>query len=407
MNSARQIFQYFLISGVLILLTRGCLDPYPLPDVSEGLLVVDGRFTDQVSENRVLLSFAGQVNDGGTPIEDASVYIRDDQGGILDLQHTGMGVYRPEGDSIPGIDGRSYVLHIRLSDGRSYLSDICLFTKVPPIEDMCIDLAEHPADNNIDMIKGVDVKLSTHDPENRVQNYLWYFEETWEVQIPFPVREEYVSGNKDNAVFDYVNSSYRCFLNAFSEDINIKTTREQKEARIEDYPVTFISSETSRLWKNYRIKVYQFGLDDDAWRYHNQLKEITSQNGSVFDRQPFSLRGNVRNVDDKDEVVMGYFLVSGISTRTLDLSNWDIPMEYRGDFPLYFNCVQRADTFALSRRTDIANVINNYAPSVNRIFVSSVWYIPDFGDEELIGLLLVPIECATCEGSTVKPEYWP
>ena len=102
-------------------------------------------------------------------------------------------------------------------------------------------------------------------------------------------------------------------------------TNDQEESLIRDYPIVFVSNESARLFRKYRIKVRQFGLSDEAYFYHNQLKEITSQTGSIFDKQPFSLFGNIRNVEDPSEMVMGYFIVSGVSTRTITIISSDLP----------------------------------------------------------------------------------
>lgn len=392
---------------LLLLLCRECLDPFPLPDVSEGLLVVDARFTDQVEKNRIILSFAGQVNEGGVPVSGAIVYVQDLRGNTYNFMDSGMGIYLPEDDECRGTADEEYVLQINLGDGRSYRSDTCLFIEVPPIEELSWVLAERSSENNTDLLKGVDIRLSTSDPENRVRHYLWCYEETWEVRVPYPVMEEYIGDGHESSDFMRLDYSWECYLQAHSGDIMIKSTADQDEARIENFPFTFVSNESSRLWRQYRIDVMQFALDEEAWIYHSRLREITSQNGSVFDEQPYSLEGNISRLDDPDEVVMGYFLVSGVSSRSIDISTWDLPVEYRGDYPLYLNCYYRADTFALNQYTNIRNVIDRVAPRRNEIFVSSVWSEPLMGEPELIGLLLVPIECASCEGTQEEPENWP
>ena len=84
-----------LITGAMITWILGsCLDPFPLPDVSSGFLVVEGTFTDDPSENIVKLTFAGQVNAAATTVQDARVTVSDDQGGSLQFHHTGQGTVR-------------------------------------------------------------------------------------------------------------------------------------------------------------------------------------------------------------------------------------------------------------------------------------------------------------------------
>jgi len=396
-----------IIPWGLALLCTSCLDPYPLPDVSSGLLVVDARFTNDPDANRVILSFAGQVNEGGIPISDAQVYIMDEEGNKEVCMESGIGVYIPDNEQFIGEVGRKYILDIELADGRRYLSDSSLFMDAPPIDELKWTLTEQPSDNNIDMLYGVDIRLSTHDPENQLKNYLWYYEEIWEVETPFPVLEEYDGNGRTEQDFPRVDYTRDCYLSGRSYDIMMKTTRDQDESRIENLPIIFISNESSRLWRDYRIRVRQFGLSEEAWLYHEQLNEITSQNGSLFDKQPYRLRGNIRNANNPEEVVMGYFLTSVVSTETIEFSAWDLPDEYRGEYPLYWNCHNAADTFYISGRTNINWVINTYAPSRNLVFTHSVWSDPLDLTPKLIGLFLVPRPCAFCEGTTETPENWP
>lgn len=396
-----------LIPLGLALLCTNCLEPYPLPDVSSGLLVVDARFTNDPDANRVILSFAGQVNEGGTPVSDALVFILDDQGNKGVCVESESGVYIPENDEYVGELGREYILDIELSDGRRYLSDSSLFMDVPPIDELKWTLTEQPSDNNTDMLYGVDIRLSTHDPENQVKNYMWYYEEIWEVVIPFPVMEEYDGSGRTEQDFKRVDYTRDCYPNGTSYEIMMKTTRDQEESRIENLPIIFISNKSSRLWRDYRIRVRQFGLSEEAWNYHEQLNEISGQNGSLFDKQPYRLRGNIRNIANPEEVVMGYFLTSVVSTETIEFSSWDLPDEYRGEYPLYWNCYVSADTFRINNRTNLNWVINQYAPSRNLVFTHSVWSEPLEGDPKLIGLMIVPRNCTSCDGTTETPENWP
>ena len=118
---------------ILVLFCNNCLDPFPLPDVSSGLLVVDARFTDDPDENRVVLSYAGQVNAGRSPVTGARVFVSDDLGNTGQFQEEERGIYVPVSEDYLGVEGRKYVLHIELDNGRQYRSDDCLFREVPPV----------------------------------------------------------------------------------------------------------------------------------------------------------------------------------------------------------------------------------------------------------------------------------
>ena len=52
-----------------------------------------------------------------------------------------------------------------------------------------------------------------------------------------------------------------------------------------------------------------------------ELKTITSNTGGFFDRQPFSVKGNISNPNNPEEVVLGYFHVNSVTSKRLYINN--------------------------------------------------------------------------------------
>jgi hypothetical protein len=399
----RTHFRFTIV--MLVLLCTTCLDPFPLPDVSIGYLVVEGRFTDDPATNQVILSFAGRVNEDPIPVTGASVYVRDDLGGTGWFEESGDGLYLPRDQDYYGSAGRTYLLHIELADGRRYRSDSCLFLDVPPIDDFCWDLKQTASQDNTEWLNGIEFKIDTQDPENVVQNFLWTYDEIWEVPVPYAIRDVYMGNNE----FQEVYNPSRCFFHNVSSEIMIKSTIDQSEAIIKGHPIVFVSSESPRLFRQYRIILRQFNLSDEAYFYHEQLQEISSRTGSVFDKQPFTLRGNVRNLEEPSEVVMGYFLVSGVSTRSINIRPVrDLPYEYWGKYPVFMDCINSTYTYPVSSSTNFYRLFTRWLPRTNYVLVSRVWEYPETDDEDpiLTGLLFAYPQCTVCDGGAEIPENW-
>jgi len=302
----------------------------------------------------------------------------------------------------PGIAGRKYVLHIELEDGRKYLSDEGILEDVPPIEKLSWDIAQNPSPDNTQILNGVEFILDTHDPENQVRNYLWTYDELWEEAIPYVIGEEYLGDSE----FGWIYNPSRCYMDNVSSKIMIKSTNDQEGSLIRNYPIVFVSNESPRLFRKYRIIVRQFGLSDEAYFYHNQLKEITSQTGSIFDKQPFTLFGNIKNVEDPSEMVMGYFIVSGVSTRTITINSWDLPPEYRGSMAKNIRCRTEAYSMSVTENSNFDRIFYRQLPRWDLVFVTRLWEYTDLGEDILVGLLFAPPECTECYGTTEKPENW-
>jgi hypothetical protein len=330
------------------------------------------------------------------------VYVADDIGNTGLFAEADSGIYYLSNPDFNGKEGRKYILHIELNDGRQYRSDSCLFMDVPPIENLDWQLAEHPSPDHTRWLQGIEFRLDTRDPENRIQHYLWTYDETWESAVPFPIRDRYLGNNK----FEELYPSSWCYLSDKSSKILIESTEDQDEALIRDYPLIFISNESSRFWRNYSIIFRQFGLSEEAYFYHKQLNEMTSQTGSIFDKQPFTLKGNIRNEADPTEFVGGYFIASGVSSLNITLSSQDLPDEYRGINPEYLYCMANAPRLNADSTTNFDWVFERYLPRLGLTFVGRIWEDNEAGDRWLVGLRFAPDECTFCQGTTKKPDDW-
>jgi hypothetical protein len=67
----------------------------------------------------------------------------------------------------------------------------------------------------------------------------------------------------------------------------------------------------------YVVTIQQMALSESAYRYLYNLNEQITISGSIFDPPPTLIRGNVYNIDDPDEIVLGYFYTAGITTLSL------------------------------------------------------------------------------------------
>ena len=65
----------------------------------------------------------------------------------------------------------------------------------------------------------------------------------------------------------------------------------------------------------YCVQLSQVSLTEEAYRYWSTLKDNTTNVGGLFSPEPAEMRGNLVNIDDPDELVLGYI---SVTTRTHD-----------------------------------------------------------------------------------------
>ncbi len=125
---------------LIIFITYSCIEEYQLNTTDNPrLLVVNGQITDQPGPYEVKLHYSGtfgQNSDFSQPINNAEVYLEDNEGNLEQMRSIGLGKYMSKADGIQGKIGNQYWLNITLPDGSSYRSLPETLLPVPPIDSL-------------------------------------------------------------------------------------------------------------------------------------------------------------------------------------------------------------------------------------------------------------------------------
>jgi hypothetical protein len=109
-----------------------------------------------------------------------------------------------------------------------------------------------------------------------------------------------------------------------------------------------------KLKHKYSVLIKQYSLGEEAFYYWNELKKTSQEQGFLFDRQPALIKSNIYNVNNEEEIVLGFFSMAGVTEARgfaekpegIDLSLYEwycFPMSRgptgpvsRSDLPKYF-----------------------------------------------------------------------
>lgn len=169
-----------------------CIDPYkPTLSGYESLLVVDALLTDANTSNSVKLTRT-LLNQSGIPppVDDAIVFITDDEGSSSTLINKGYGLYKTDSLEFKGTVGRTYSLHIITSDGKEFESDPCLMLSVADIDSIYYGADQEVVNNGTQLENGLSIYIDSKGDDNSY--YRWDFEETWKYKIPNPKKYDYI-----------------------------------------------------------------------------------------------------------------------------------------------------------------------------------------------------------------------
>jgi hypothetical protein len=303
----------YLISILIIGLCTmtSCIETYT-PDISryENILVVDGEISNLPGPYIVKLSRSYEFyKRNSQPAKGAQIKIIENTGLEVELTETSDGIYSTTDNPFRGVVGNSYKLQIKL-DGQIYESGF--ETIIPPMPIDKVYWEYQKKDNGSD---GIELLLDTHDPLNKTRNYAWYVDETWKFVVPI----EIIDHPEWRVGYQYYTSSI----------FDIGTSAQRINDIIERHHLRFFDETTNRIYIRYSANVRQYALTEPSYSYFKKIVTINQNQGSLFDPTPGSITGNIKNTQNKDMPVLGYFLVAGVSEKRIFIDRKEVPKTYQ------------------------------------------------------------------------------
>jgi hypothetical protein len=166
-------------------------------------------------------------------------------------------------------------------------------------------------------IDGVQIYVDTYDPQKKSFFYFWDYHETWEFWVP------YVS------ISTYLPEMKICYKDVDQRSsILLQSTRDYVDDKVIGFPLYTIGGNTNRLSVRYSTLITQYVLTEKTYEFFKNLKEINENKGSLFDRVPQILVGNMINSLDPDIPVLGNFQVSGASVKRIFIARDELPFSF-------------------------------------------------------------------------------
>lgn len=385
----------YILLGVIcgLWFFTACIEPLDIEIEDSGqFLVVEGMITDEDRDYQISLVWSNLTDATEfAPVTGATVSLETSGGQILSLNESVPGIFETSG--IRGQVGESYQLHITLNDGREYESDPVLLKRVPEIDSVYARFESRATAEG--EIEGMQILLDTNDPENSTRFYRWTWDETWRYSVPFPAYFEYLGQLNTRPK----NANQTCWQSNISTSISVGSSLQNTTDIIAEQALTFVSAADHRLQSRYSLLVKQYALDELEFLFWNSLKESATGAGTLFDRQPASIVGNVRNIADSGEPVLGYFSASAVSTKRIYVNRSEVfafaDQQYIDD------CFATIDTIPLEPGYD-----NEVFDAIDKGLVFYDYY------REVVaisGFLMVTEGCSDCTvrgGTTEKPDFW-
>jgi hypothetical protein len=372
----------------------GCIEPYSPPEITSSarLLVVDGYLQSGDGQARVRLSRTqGLTDTEAIEVETGAEVMLSEAGGAqYRLWEQGNGEYASAGIDVKNFG--SYQLSIRTKAGQRYESEPVVVQPTPEIDSVSWRVEEGFGAGG-SRVQGIQIYVNTHDPENNTFYYRWEYVQTWEFlsayYSPFVWNGEEVVDRTDNI--------YRCWASDASSNILIANSKRLSQDVIREFPLVFVPDNNVRLKVKYSILVKQYAESREGYEYWEKLQKNTESLGTIFDPLPSEIRGNLYNVANPSEPVIGYFSAYDVKEKRIFIMPSDFPNS--GFENTYSFC--SLDTVLMERLPLYLN--SSY------LFVDAIYSeFPTPDGPEILGYLMSYPSCVDCRyrGTNVKPDFW-
>jgi hypothetical protein len=387
MTSAGRFFSRVLLPAITVLC--GCVERFDPSSIAfSDQLVVDGIITNEFKQHQITISHTSTIMaQEFIPEQGASVSISNDAGLTIPLTETTPGIYGTP--PFAGTIGTKYTLHFQTAAGKEYTSSQVEMKPVPPIDRL---YAVYPVTQNAN--EGVQLYLNSGDGGKRTNYYRWEYEETYEIQTPFPSKFVWLGGNDITLRLQQVGN---CWPTKKSNAILIDKTGGLSEDRVVGFPIRFIPSVSQELVIKYSINVSQYALNEESYNYWEKLKEINEKQGTLYDKQPGNVRGNISSLTSSDEIVAGFFSASAVSTRRVFFTPKDF--ESRGFVPAEF-------LKSCSESPPISVPIEKLGATLGPAQASFIIYDATGPGPNVVLLLRKACCDCTSQGTNIKPTFW-
>ncbi|NOQ24112.1 MAG: DUF4249 family protein [Bacteroidales bacterium] len=306
----------FLI--ILSIIVIGCKDELLLDSTNyEPLIVVDGLITNEEGPYMVTISQSMRVNFlEKNPYQNCIVTIIENTGTTEILTEIEPGKYISSENGIKGIIGNEYSISIFTPEGKEYHSDFQELKEPVDIESV---YTERDALLRVDYnygLPGYQFYVKTKKASIQENYFLWNMTESYEYDADHMLAY-YETKSGDQIYNGRYDTLKTCWKTQNVSYIFTGTTSKLSLPQITKQPLHFVGTDTKKLTKRYSVLVQQYTIGEKTYNYWQSIEKQSSNDNFFASTQPYSIRGNIENINNEEESLLGYFTVASVSQKRI------------------------------------------------------------------------------------------
>jgi hypothetical protein len=311
-SHTKKSVRLLLVFSLYFFLPFSCIEKLDFFDETQEVqLVIYGLLTDMPERQVVSVSRTSAIGLAPMGVSDAKVSLLTASGGRFRYFLSGFGEYTLEG--FAAVDGESYAIEVVL-ENKVYMST---FEKVPELlADDVISFEFNKEPFRTESPESVFTVFSeTTLPNSADPIYLrWMVEETYFWPLVYLPGTGFPPPPPPPCFISDVFEPNR--INLF--DGSGTSTRKG------NFVLGKRLVDNSFLYPFF-VSVKQLSINRKAYEYWEKIKIVIDNQGSLFDIPPASVFGNISNVEDRNETVLGYFEVAKTKVTRIYTTRADVP----------------------------------------------------------------------------------
>lgn len=373
---------------MLALVVTSCIKPFE-PNIKSSdahKYVVSGQVTNVDELQTVNVSRTSSINDPQyIPVTGCVVQIIDDKGNKFDMADMYDGNYTTTIDAILMASGSSFMVEVNTPDGEKLVSEFDQISTSPPVDSVYFIRKDIEGNIPGQFTLGIQFYLNFKGSASDSRYYRWNIIETWEYHADYPLEWWYDGTIHHEIPPDYSRSV--CWRTIKIPQIFTLTTTNLSENEFDQLQLQYVDNMSSRLAYGYSMLVEQIALSEAAYNYWDQLLINSGQEGGLYERQPLAIRGNMTNLSNPDDIVLGFFNAASVTSKRIFVNV--IP-----DLPLDFSTYCSPST--------LRKGLKEFTPGDYPAYLmgDAVNWFPVWLNHECVNCLMLG-------GINVKPDFWP
>ncbi|MEQ8711901.1 MAG: DUF4249 domain-containing protein [Cyclobacteriaceae bacterium] len=306
---------------VLCMAISGCIEEFDTGITKQGgTLVITGRITNSQGPHYVLINRTTIEDRISNPVGGAHVTILDEFDNEFQLFEEIPGSYILPIGSLNPFPGTAYRVKIEMTDGSRYASTLDRMptnTVQDSIYYRFVTLEETSAEGIPIGTDYFETYIDSEIPETDQPIFVrWEVQESYQfypVDLPDPFDQQPLP----------------CYFDGYPDPqrINLFNNREFAAGSFKNRLVARRGIDEA-FQSRYFSNVHQYSLSFNAYSYWNNISSNLNLVGGIFDVPPALVRSNIKNLDDPDELVYGYFEAALEKVSRVSVTDFDVPFEF-------------------------------------------------------------------------------